>query len=148
MKTTQKGRNTIIHKLQHRPGKEKEKVSFVNYDWKQDWKPKYITGSIVQVDNKHTLHDLMHVTLREFAGDPEIRQSDLINPLFPIEITQPRVPGIASNFLKLTFNVYLQILGSKFGNFALSGVEIALQGLSGFGCHCHRSVTSGDVSGI
>ena len=47
MKTAQKGRNTIIHKLQPRPGKEKEKVSFVNCNWKQDWKPRYITGGIV-----------------------------------------------------------------------------------------------------
>jgi hypothetical protein len=44
----------------------------------------------------------MDVTLREFAGDKRKKAVIWSNPLFPIEITRPRVPRIASKFLKLT----------------------------------------------
>jgi hypothetical protein len=44
----------------------------------------------------------MDVTLREFAGDKRKEAVIWSNPLFLIEITRLRVPGIASKFLKLT----------------------------------------------
>lgn len=76
-----------------------------------------------------------------------------LNPLFSIEITWPRVPGIASNFLKLALtcistNSMKLIPRFWLGWFGNSPPRLFRSILSKFGELSHRSVTSDDVGGI
>ena len=91
--------------------------------------------------------------IRLYADDLD----DLINQIkdmFRIEITQLEVPGIASNFLKLTFTTCTstnskKLIFQKFSQWLRNRPPKFLRRfLSGFGKLRHPLVTSGDVGGM
>ena len=102
-------------------------------------------GTSRQLTNFTRSHEV-HVNLRKFTQNKTKGSSDLIKALFLIEITQPRVPAIAPNFLKLTFtcistNSRKPILRSSFQWFGNCPSRSLQCFLSGFGAHQSHQVT-------